>query len=605
MIPLFLILLTGICILFLFFGKTEHDFEKFCDRFFKEDLSSNIINLHYTLAHPENYGIPSEDVTLPAFHPDTYTEQEQVYTRYRNQLKEINPEKLSYQDYYTYKLLTRYIDNILLSCEFPYYEEPLSPHSGMQSQLPILLAEYTFYDKQDVEDYLSILDGIDEYFEGLIHFEQERAERGLLLPDDSIKKVISQCDTIVTKESLSNNEHFLQTTFEERLTKLLSDELITNREFDQYIQENNRLLSTVVVPAYVTLGDNLLLLCGSGNAYQGLSHYPEGKEYYEYLIRTNACSYLSIEEIKTILLEKFNTEYQTLRQVAASNSEYLNRYSIQTEGSSLPFTTPEDMLTDLQSKIEEDFPTFFDAASENDMDVTCVVKDVSPNLEEYCAPAFYLTPPLDAPYDNVIYINRQNPISDLSLYTTLAHEGYPGHLYQSVYSTLSMNNTGCHPIRNILWYGGYQEGWALYVEFLSYDYAAEQMTAAGDDFGAYCATLEKHNRDMQLCLYALLDISIHYDGAGLEQVANVLAAFGIDNPSTVSAIYEYIVEEPSNYIKYYLGYMEILNLKEKAAKIWADSYSDYAFHKYFLECGPSDFATLAESLATSSNISSK
>lgn len=598
-------MLVGVCTIFLLFGKSEHNFEKFCDRFFKEDLSANAINLHYTLAHPENYGISSDNVTLPAFHPDNYEEQTQIYSRYRTGLQEINPEKLSYPDYYTYQLLTRYIDNILLGSKFPYYEEPLSPHSGMQSQLPILLAEYVFYDKQDIEEYLTILDRIDEYFEGLILFEQEKAKRGLLLPDTSIKKVISQCDTIVTKESLEKNDHFLQTTFKERLATLLSNDIITNQEYDKYIQENNRLLSTVVVPSYITLGDNLLLLCNGQDCYQGLSAYPEGKAYYEYLIRANACSYLSMEEIKALLLEKFNTEYQALKQAANSNAEYLNRYSTETDGPSLSLDTPEDILSDLQKRIEEDFPTFLEADAELDTNVTCEVKNVSPNLEEYSAPAFYLTPPLDAPYDNVIYINRQNPISDLNLYTTLAHEGYPGHLYQSVYSTLHLNCENYHPVRNVLWYGGYQEGWALYVEFLSYDYVIEQMTENGDNYGAYCAKLEKHNRNMQLCLYALLDIAIHYDNADLEQVANVLASFGIDNPATVTAIYEYIVEEPSNYIKYYLGYMEILNLKEKARQIWAESYTDYAFHKYFLECGPSDFATLAESLATSSNISSK
>ena len=346
-------------------------------------------------------------------------------------------------------------------------------------------------------------------------------------------------------------------------------------------------------------------MCGLGHSYQGLCYYPNGKEYYKYLIRSNACSYLTIEDVKSVLLDKFNLEYETLKTLAASNPEYLNRYGAQINGPSMSFKTPEDMLTDLQTKMETDFPVFSAADSKHDTNVNCVVKDVSPNLEDYCAPAFYLTPPLDAPYDNVIYINRQNPVSDLSLYTTLAHEGYPGHLYQSVYSTLSMNRQGYHPIRNILWYGGYQEGWALYVEFLSYDYAIEQMLSSGDDFGAYCSKLEKHNRNMQLCLYALLDIAIHYDGAKLKQVGNVLAAFGIDNPSTASAVYEYIVEEPSNYIKYYLGYMEILNLQEKAKELWADSYSDYAFHKYFLECGPSDFATLLESLSDSSSISSK
>ncbi len=542
---------------------------------------------------------------LPVFEPAIAEEQKQIYFQYRTQLKEINPDKLSYPDYYTYNLLSRYLDNILTGSDFTYYDNPLSPGSGMQSQLPILLAEYCFYDKQDVDDYLNILDSVDEYFDGLIVYEQERANLGLTLPTSSLKKVITQCDTIVTKESLEKGEHFLQTTFAERLSKLLSEEIITNQEYDQYIQQNNRLLSTNLLPAYTKLGDNLLLLCGSTNQYQGLCNYPRGKEYYEYLLRTNACSYMSVDAIKTLLLEKFNSEYEALQNLASSNPEYLNRYGTGSDTLSLSFHNPDEMLENLRNQIKDNFPSFPVSPSGCDTNVMCDIKEVSDSLEEYTAPAFYLTPPLDAPLENVIYINYKNPISDLNLYTTLAHEGYPGHLYQTVYSTIAMNNAGHHPVRNVLWYGGYQEGWALYVEFLSYDYAADDMYSSGNDFGAFCAKLEKHNRNMQLCLYALLDIAIHYDGAELTQVSNVLASFGINDSSTVSAIYEYIVEEPSNYIKYYLGYMEILNLKEKAKEIWGESYSDYTFHKYFLECGPSDFQTLSESLSASSNISSK
>jgi len=61
-------------------------------------------------------------------------------------------------------------------------------------------------------------------------------------------------------------------------------------------------------------------------------------------------------------------------------------------------------------------------------------------------------------------------------------------------------------------------------------------------------------------------------------------------------VYEYIVEEPCNYSKYYWGYMEILSLKETAKKHMGEYYSDYAFHQFFLESGPSDFDSLKNKL---------
>ena len=203
---------------------------------------------------------------------------------------------------------------------------------------------------------------------------------------------------------------------------------------------------------------------------------------------------------------------------------------------------------------------------------------------------------MDDTDSNVIYINEKNSPGGLELYTTLAHEGYPGHLYQTVYSNRSFLSQGENKVRQLLWYGGYQEGWALYVEFLSFDYASALLEENGRSQDALCVQLEKHNRSLQLCLYSLLDIMIHDQGASFRQVAEVLENFGITQVSSIKAIYAYIAEEPCNYLKYYLGYLEILSLQQEAMAQWGDSYSDYAFHTFFLDCGPSDFTSLKERL---------
>ena len=101
---------------------------------------------------------------------------------------------------------------------------------------------------------------------------------------------------------------------------------------------------------------------------------------------------------------------------------------------------------------------------------------------------------------------------------------------------------------------------------------------------------------MQLCLYALLDIAIHYDGATYEQIHNLLSGFGIKNPETTRNIYDYIAEEPANYLKYYLGYLEILSLNASAKAVWGEEYRALTFHTFFFECGPADFTTLTEAL---------
>lgn len=85
------------------------------------------------------------------------------------------------------------------------------------------------------------------------------------------------------------------------------------------------------------------------------------------------------------------------------------------------------------------------------------MKYVDKSLEEHISPAFYLTTPLDAYQDNVIYLNGNAKYDLTKAFTTIAHEGYPGHLYQNCFYQ-SQNPL---PVRSVVNIGGYTEGWGL------------------------------------------------------------------------------------------------------------------------------------------------
>lgn len=549
--------------------------------------------MHYTIAHPTNYGIDSYEPLLPSY---SMERKENSKTELANALKllaSINPEKLSKDNAYTYHLLVPYLQNQQQGMELYYYANPLSPSSGTQSQLPILFAEYTFRCKQDIIDYLSLLEQTDTYFEGIAAYMKEQSAQGLFMPDYSADKVIHQCDAIMDASQLEAGTHFLSSTFRERLEPLLQQEIITEEEMSSYIADNSRLLQTVMLPAYTRLKEDLLLLKGSGTNESGLAHYPHGKEYYLYLLHASTGSYRDIEDIKQLLFQDYNQNLQSLYQLSSQNPA-LTSLPAETADAFL-YTTPSDMLKNLQQMMADDFPALT-RLSESIAPV-CTVKSVSKNLEQYCSPAFYLTPPLDDISENVIYINQKNNPSGVSLYTTLAHEGYPGHLYQTVYSQLYLQKSNANPVRSLLNYGGYTEGWAMYVELRAYDYAKRVMKDTAPQaeivYEAY-----RLDRQIQLCLYSLLDIAIHYEGAAYPQVHKILSSIGINNPSSTRSIYEYITEEPTNYLKYYLGYLEILNLQQEAKELWGNGYSDYLFHKFYLENGPADFSALSRQLQT-------
>lgn len=588
-----ILLFFTILILSLFqYKKDEKHFTKLTHDLFVEEMTANTLSMHYNLAFPETFGIHNYKPVLPAYNPQTGKASAEALENTLQELSGIRSEKLPDKEAYTYELITRMLLNSQKLNQYTLYQAPLSPSSGMQSQLPILLAEYTFRTPRDVEDYLALLDQTDEYFASLLLFEQERMAAGMCMSTYSLKQVKEQCDTILTQNALAEGNHFLQTTFKERVSHLVSEGLITESQAQQYISENDRLLVTVMQPAYEALADGLFLMENENGVAPlpvGLSSYPDGQVYYQHLLISETGSYRPVSEVKSLLEDKIQEEYGAIIDLVSANPDLATQME-SLSYTNLPCNDAESMLADLQLRMQDAFPML-------PKDSTVVtVKEVSPNLQEYCAPAFYLTTPVDDTANNVIYINRQNPLTDLDLYTTLAHEGYPGHLYQTVYNNLDFQSGEENKARQLLWYGGYLEGWALYVEFYGYDYASQLLEESGRTDDALCVQLEKHNRSLLLCLYSMMDIMIHYENASPDELAAYLKDFGIKSPSAVNAVYCYIADEPCNYLKYYLGYLEFLELKEIAQTLWQDHYTDYGFHCFVLDAGPSDFTSLTERL---------
>lgn len=591
---LLLLIPSFLLILFLFTALILHretPFEEYCSSLFTEEVKGDTLSLHYTLASPKDFHI-DEAPTLPLYSRSNALSD---YASSKDQLDKLlsfSTKELSADEQFTFTLLKRFFDQKLRGQDYFYLQSVFSPSGGTQIQFPILMAEYPFRSKEDIEDYLELLALTPSYFSALSDFEKEKTHKGFGMPDYTLKKVISQCNSLITRESLEKNEHFLISTFSERLQNAVSDKIITTKEASSYTSKNRQYLATYFLPAYENLSITLSGLCGKGKNEEGLSHFAQGKEYYKWLFYSITGSDADIENVYKKLAKDYYQSMQDLKKDLLLFQE--NNALNSEEFSYFPLSSSQDMLSDLRERMKSDFPS-----SEHDgiTSLSADIKTVSPALEPYTAPAYYLLPPLDDNTQNSIYINESSVPDGLQLYTTLAHEGYPGHLYQTTFFQNYRKEQDIPYVRGILNYGGYVEGWALYTELLSYDYAAGLLVEdTGKEDYQLLFDIYKKERKASLCLLTLLDIGIHYYGMDYPRTCELLAMHGITDESTTREIFEYIVEEPCNYPKYYWGYQEILSLKETAQKQMGEYYSDYAFHQFFLESGPSDFTTLREKL---------
>ncbi len=534
--------------------SSDRQFRTFTRSLFQTEVSANTISLHYTLRSPSDYGIADIPATYGSLSSDPVAAKASV-RNVLSSLQEFDPDTLSSENALTFKILDTYLKNASTGTDYLLYQEPLGPVSGIHTQLPVLLSEYSFYDTQDVETYLALLKETPSYFDSVIRFEQKKAASGLFMPDYQADSVLDTCQSFIDM----GKENYLVSTFNERIASL---DLLPENKKDSFQKENMKLVTEEIYPAYQNLITAIKSLKGKGMNEQGLSHFPYGKKYYEYLVRqTTGCN----ESISRLRLM---TRAQILEDLNAMQKVLFPADAALTQASVLEQTSPDSMLDDLRSKITDTFPEI--------PDVDFQVKYVPESMQDYLSPAFYMIPAIDNLTENVIYINNGQTASGLNLYTTLAHEGYPGHLYQTVYFSASEPD----PIRSILDFGGYVEGWATYAEMMSYYLAPLSKTEA---------SLLQKNSSVILGLYALADMGIHYDGWSVTDTVRFFSDYGINDANAVQSVYELIIESPANYLKYYIGYLKFYELKKEMADTLGNQFSQKEFHRAVLDVGPAPF----------------
>lgn len=537
--------------------ETIEAFDQFINDIFETEVTENTINLHFTISDPEKYGITDYPVTLGDLSNDAMSDSNARLENYLSGLSSFSYTELTLNQQLTYDILENYFQLQLDMADMYLYDELLRPSTGVQAQLPILYEEYSFNSKKDVEDYLKLLALTDEYFDQIISFEKEKADAGLFMSDFACQNIIDQCNAFI----VDSDNHYLIETFNTRIDKLTG---LTQSEKDHYRLQNEKMLREHIFPAYENLAAALTDLLGSGTNENGLCYFPEGKQYYEYLLAYNTGA---AESVKTLENMISNERVKVLQESSDLTTENPELWELASEA----VLTPTDSVTTLNHLKEvmlDDFP----APPETGYTVNYIDDCVA----DYLAPAFYVIAPIDDYSHNSIYINETTDTTNISYFTTLAHEGFPGHLYQTVMTYES----GIEPVRSILNYSGFVEGWATYVEFQSYHYAG-----LDDDV----ATILELNQDATLSLYASTDIGIHYEGWTLKDTKKFWNNYGITNDDAIESIFELIVEEPTHYLKYYIGFLKFEELKKETSLKNIKNYNDKSFHQAVLSIGPAPF----------------
>ena len=540
-------------------AREQQRFSKLETSLFQDELSSARLDLHFLLKNPESRGITQTDAPIAPVSAEALRQTRKDQEDLRSELSSFQTALLTEDQKLTLRILESLMKTEAKSNGLELYSQPLAPTIGTQAQLPMLLCEYTFYTRQDVEDYLNIVEYLDTFYGQILSFEQEKAAAGLMMSDTSLDHVIESCKSYL----LVPGNNFMIDSFKERLNTLPD---LTDDARKELCARNEAALEEHFVPAYKLLIDGLEKLKGTGTNEKGMCGYPDGKAYYEYLVYTETgTSYHSIDELLDATEQEISDNLKITSKLLSDHPELESML----EDYHYRQTEPSAIMEELKEQTLQDFPQL--------PECSYTLKDVPKALELSLSPAFYLTSPIDDSSQNVIYINR-NPIYDNQpLYNTIAHEGYPGHLYQTVWF-----HTHCDSdLRKILNFSGYSEGWAAYVEALSYELDNGLDPLLGELLSA--------NSKATLGIHAYLDLAVNYLGWEQDDVQKYLSSYFSDPQSIAGSMFETMVDNPANYLSYFIGSLEIRNMRKTAEMQLGDAFNAKQFHTFLLDMGNAPF----------------
>ena len=546
--------------------EANTEFDDFTREIFTQSISTDALTLHFELQDPSAYDIDLDTIDLGRINLqnpiDTFVSDIST-DALRQELHDFDYEELTEKQQQTYDILDEFLETEQTydSKTLFYYPEYLSSTSGTQSLLPVMMSEYAFYSPADVDDYLLLLQDFPDCFNNILDYEQEKADAGLFMSDESADEVIASCQSFI--EDPDNN--MLIEVFPEKLESVSG---LSDSDKADYIKRNDQAVHDCVIPAYQSLIKGIEALKGSGTNENGLCYFDHGKEYYEYLVKSQTGSDKTPEELIEWLDDTLQNTIVQMALLLSSDDSLADKLD---EDIDISENDPKIILQTLQSSLKEDFP---DAVSSQ-----YTLKYVPESLEDSMNPAFYMIPPVDVTDSNVIYLNNSQITDNLSLFTTLAHEGYPGHLYQQS----AFSATDPDPLRQAMNFLGYVEGWATYAENMSYTWTGL------DDNLARCLQL---NQDITLALYGRIDLGIHYEGWTTDDVTEFLSDYGLDDDETVHSVFRAIVSDPASYLPYCIGYMEFKELRNNTEETMGDDFNLKEFHQCILNIGPCSFDVL-------------
>lgn len=568
----------------------NEEFAKYLDEFFVEYLEGDQLSVNIFCENPEAFGLEHYDAewyTYEAFDDEALKEDIEYFKQLLEELKKYENAELSPQQESAYETIEDFLEYYV-----EYYAIPdvffmeltyIDQFGGYIAEFGTYMEAYSLRTEQEVKDIVSYIESTKEAFPSYVEYAKTKTEKGFGYSDFTLKEMRKYLEDVLEQ----GENYYLKNIINAKIDKV---EFLNDTQKADYKAQVAKAIKDCFVPGVQALYDGLEGFIGKvAKDDEGyLTKYENGKELY--LIELEKL--LGIEDINPdeYIRELDKTINLAVNSTISAQQDIIDFYSITSwtqfenviNQNAIYKGTPEEMVEFLKGFAPTIVP-------ELKTDPNIVIKEMDEASAKVSnAVAYYMKSALDNTSSEFITLNpvQLNSSTSNDVLGTLAHEGYPGHLYAYVYS----KELGLSNIATIMTSTAHGEGWATYVELKLYEYAKEQST--DNRFNAIMDYLYA-NQLSGFLLETRLDVGIHYEGWTVEDVAKYLDELGY-NSAAAQELFDLLIETPTSYAAYGYGKLTFYNLHERAKNILGAFYDEVEFNAMLLSKGWTSLDILKE-----------
>jgi uncharacterized protein (DUF885 family) len=483
-------------------------------------------------------------------------------------LAAIDPTGFTDQEKISRELLLRQFEQDEEGAEFKEWEMPVNQMGGIHTNYPQLVAQLSFTTVKDYDDWIARLHQIPKAFDQSTTNMSIGMEDKRVPPRYLLEKALAQVKELAGQKPEDS-------PFALPLKKFPAD--IPAAEQTRISKEMLGVIAKEVLPAYTRFARFLeVSYIPAGREQPGISALPDGKRYYQFLLRQTTTTDLTADQIHQIGLDevkKDETAMLAIAQKLGFQDLKTFRASLKTNPKNHPANGDELLaayrgyLTPMQARLPQLFGRLPKAKFE--------VVAVPAYLEKTSASAYYEDSAPDGSRPGRLFIDTYDA-ADRNLDEVEAvayHEGLPGHHLQL---SIAQELDNVPTFRKFQFYTAFIEGWGLYAEQL------------GKDVGLYQDPLSDYGRlegDMERAIRLVVDTGVHNQNWTRQQMVDYFHDHsGIAEPEVQSEVDRYIAW-PSQATAYKIGQLKILELRARARAALGDKFDLRAFHDEVLDAG--------------------